>query len=293
MAEPFLTVDVAMATFHREDALPNLMPLLLAQGETAAHALDMQFDYRVVVVDNDPAGSARTAAMGTGDPRVHYVVESNPGVTNARNRALAEAAETDILVFIDDDEVPHVDWLTKLLSTHLEYQADLVAGPVYPILDEAPDRWVKASRIFDEPHRFHFRTGQAITRAGTGNMLLDMRTVRRTGVTFDQQFGMTGGEDSIFTQRLSDAGATMVWCAEAVADHRVPAARAGRKYALERNYNLGNSGVRAGGVPGRQGQGPDPDPGQVGGHLRRFGDQGSEPSPPRTCNGITRATGRG
>jgi glycosyltransferase involved in cell wall biosynthesis len=225
--------------------LPDLLPILLGQGETAARVLGMQFDYRVLVVDNDPSASAREAATSSGDPRIRYVVEPNPGVTNARNRALTEAAHTDILVFIDDDEVPHADWLARLLSTHLEYGADVVAGPVYPILDEAPDRWVQASRIFDEPHRFHLRTGQTITRAGTGNMLLDLRTVRRLGVTFDQRFGLTGGEDSIFTQRLADAGAVMVWCADAVADHRVPVERAGRRYALQRNYSLGNSGVRA------------------------------------------------
>ena len=245
MADALTTVDVAMATYHRKHALPELMPLLLAQGESAARTLGIQFDYRVLIVDNDPLGSARTAATASGDPRVHYVVESKPGVANARNRALAEAAETDILVFIDDDEIPHHDWLTKLLATHLDYEADLVAGPVYPILDEAPDQWVTASRIFEEPHRFHFRTGQVITRAGTGNMLLDLRTIRRIGLTFDRQFGMTGGEDSVFTQRLADAGAVMVWCAEAVADHRVPAERAVRKYTLERSYNLGNSGVHA------------------------------------------------
>lgn len=245
MIEAPRTVDVAMATFHREDRLLGLMPLLLAQGETAASALGIEFDYRVVVVDNDPDGSARANATATGDPRVHYVVEPNPGVGNARNRALIEAAETDILVFIDDDEMPHADWLVKLLSTHLEYKSDVVAGPVYPILEEELDPWVKASRIYDDPHRSHLRTGEPITRAATNNMLLDLRTVRRLGVTFDHQFGMTGGEDSVFTQQLADAGAIMVWCAEAAADYWVPADRSGRKYILERSYNLGNSGVRA------------------------------------------------
>jgi len=234
-----------MATFHREERLLELMPLLLAQGETAADALGLEFDYRVLVVDNDPAGSARAAATTTGNPQVHYVVESNPGVANARNRALTEAAKTDILAFIDDDEVPHADWLTNLLSTHLEYGADLVAGPVYPILLEEPELWVKASGQYNEAHRSHLRTGEIITRAGTGNVLLDLRTVRRAGVSFDQRFGLTGGEDSVFTQQLADSGAKMVWCAEAVADHWVPAERATRTYVLERSYSLGNSGVRA------------------------------------------------
>lgn len=245
MTEAPKSVAVAMATFHREHLLPELMPLLLAQGETAAKALGVDFEYRVLVIDNDPAGGARAAATRNGDPRVHYVVEQNPGVGSARNRALAEAASTDLLAFIDDDEIPHIDWLAKLLTAHHQYNADMVAGPVHPLLEVEPDLWVKASGIYDEPDRSHLHSGDAITRAATNNLLLDLRTVRRLGVTFDQQFGMTGGEDSVFTQRLTNAGATMVWCAEAVADYRVPAERATREYSLERSYSLGNSGVRA------------------------------------------------
>lgn len=239
------SVDVAMATYHREDALPKLLPILLAQGGTAMDALGVTFTYRVVVVDNDPQGGARSVVAAVDDPRIYYVVEANPGVTNARNRALAEAADTDLLAFTDDDEIPHEDWLLRLLMARETYNADVVAGPVYPIVGNELEPWVEASGSFAQPHRAHLQTGDAITRAGTGNMLLDLRTVRRLGIRFDEQFGMTGGEDSVFTQRLADGGARMFWCAEAVADHRVPPERASRRYLLERNYSLGNSGVRA------------------------------------------------
>ncbi|MFT3888298.1 MAG: glycosyltransferase [Arachnia sp.] len=245
MTEAFASLDVAMATYHREDRLPELLPLLVAQGDAAMAAIGSTFRFRVIVVDNDPQGSAREVVTGMGDPRIHYVVETNPGVTNARNRALTEAHETDLLAFIDDDELPHEDWLAQLLLARERYGVDAVAGPVYPILESDPEPWVTASRCYAEPQRARLRTGEPIRRAGTGNMLLDLRTVRRLGVRFDQRFGMTGGEDSVFTQQLSDGGARMVWCAEAVADHRVPEERATRRYLLDRNYSLGNSGVRA------------------------------------------------
>lgn len=245
VTEDVRSVDVAMATYHREGGLPELLPKLLAQGDTAMEALGIDFEFRVIVVDNDPAGSARSAVATVEDARIHYVVEPNPGVTNARNRALSEAADTDLLAFIDDDEIPHDDWLLRLLATRQEYGVDAVAGPVYPILEAEPETWVRASGSYDQPHRAHLKTGDPITRAGTGNMLLDLRTVRRLGVRFDERFGMSGGEDSVFTQRLADRGARMVWCAEAVADHIVPRERATRRYLLERNYSLGNSGVRA------------------------------------------------
>lgn len=245
MADHPMTVDVAMATYHREHDLPELIPHLLAQGPNAVAETGLDFAFRVVIVDNDPLGGAREVVKAFGDPRIHYVVERNSGVTHARNRAMAEAPDTDLLAFIDDDEIPHSDWLAKLLQAHLDYRADVVAGPVYPIFDSGMDAWVKASGIYDQPHRAELRTGEAISRGGTGNMLLDLRTVRKLGVRFDERFGLTGGEDSVFTQQLSDRGARMVWCAEAVADHRVPASRANREYTLNRRYSLSNSGVRA------------------------------------------------
>lgn len=245
MVEAPKSVDIAMATYHRERDLPELLPKLLSQGDAAAAATGLDFAFRVVVVDNDPLGGARGVVEANGDPRLHYVVETNPGVTNARNRALAETAETDVLAFIDDDEIPHEDWLARLLTAHLEYSADVVAGPVYPIFDGPLDLWVDASGIYDEPHRAHLRTGDPIKRAGAGNLLLDLRVVRRLGITFDQRFGLTGGEDSFFTGQLANAGARMVWCAEAVADHRVPTARANRDYTLNRRLSLSNAGVRS------------------------------------------------
>jgi GT2 family glycosyltransferase len=245
MSEDPSSIVVAMATFHRQAVLAELVPLLLAQGPAAAAATGVAFDYRVLIVDNDPAGSARDAVAAIEDPRVHYVVEPRPGVANARNRALAEARHTDILVFIDDDETPREDWLAKLLATHLEYAPDAVAGPVYPIYGGPVDVWTKTAGLYDQARRRHLRTGVVIERAGTGNLMLDLRTIRRLGLGFDDRFGLSGGEDSVFTGRLTQAGGRIVWCAEAVAEHQVPADRTNREHALQRCGSLANSGVRA------------------------------------------------
>jgi glycosyltransferase involved in cell wall biosynthesis len=236
---------VAMATFHREHVLTDLMPRLLAQGPRAIEATGLAFDYQLLIVDNDPAGGARDVVAANRDPRVRYVVEPRPGVANARNRALAEAADKDLLVFIDDDETPHDDWLANLLTTYLEYAPDAVAGPVYPLFEGPVDVWTQTAGLYDQARRTRLRTGQVIPRAGTGNLMLDLRTIRRLGLRFDDRFGLSGGEDSVFTGQLTQAGGRIVWCAEARADHQVPADRTNREHSLQRCRSLANSGVRA------------------------------------------------
>lgn len=233
-----------MATFRRPANLVPLVPALLDQFADVRERLGDRYQFRLVIVDNDPEGSARTAATRTGDPRVHYVVEPSPGVSSARNRALAEAPDRDLLVFIDDDETPQEGWLFHLLSTQQAFDADVVSGPVNSVFEAALDPWVAASDTYLRMHRTGLATGTPIERAATNNLLIDMRLVRRLGLTFDERFGLTGGEDSFFTGQLHRAGARMVWCAEAVVDDLVPLARSNRSYNLRRRYSLANSGVR-------------------------------------------------
>ena len=237
-------VAVAMATYQRQDNLRVLVPTILEQVNAAAAELGLDCNWTVIVVDNDPTGSARDAANPLQDPRVRYRVEPRPGVASARNAALRAAEDCDVLIFIDDDELPQPGWLTNLVRTHLVHDADVVSGPVALVFEGPVDPWLEAIDSHLRLHRSHLRTGDQITRAATNNLLLDMAKVRELGLSFDDRFGLTGGEDSFFTGQLHKGGARMVWCAEAVVDDLVPAERANRAYNLRRRYSLSNAGAR-------------------------------------------------
>ena len=66
--------------------------------------------------------------------------------------------------------------------------------------------------------------------AHSNNLLLDLRWSRRLGLRFDPRFGLTGGEDTMFTHDLVGRGGTIVWCDEAVVRESVPADRATRSW---------------------------------------------------------------
>lgn len=228
------SVVVGMATFRRPELLAALLPRLLEQIEHARSVLDPTPEFRIVVVDNDPEGSARDAASALGDCRIRYVVEATPGISSARNRVLDEAEDADVLVFIDDDETPHEGWLAHLLTAHRDYRADAVSGPVHAVFDGPEDPWVAASGAYVEPLREGTATGTVLCRAATNNLLLDLRAARRFSLRFDTRLGLTGGEDSLFTGQLTRAGGKIVWCAEAAVDDLVPADRNTRAFHLRR-----------------------------------------------------------
>ncbi|MDN5893660.1 MAG: glycosyltransferase [Nocardioides sp.] len=179
-----------------------------------------------------------------GDPRISYSPEPRPGISAARNRLLDEAHDADVLVLLDDDETPHAGWLVRMLSTYLEHDADAVCGPVHAVFEGEEDPWVAAGGYYLGQRREGVRTGTVLQRAATNNLLLDMARVRGLGLRFDERFGLTGGEDSLFTGQLTAAGGRIVFCAEAVVDDLVPRARNTRAFNLARRRAQAATHVR-------------------------------------------------
>jgi succinoglycan biosynthesis protein ExoM len=227
-----LEVVVAMLTYRRPDDLAEAVPRILAHTDAAGA--------RLLVVDNDPDGSAREAVAAFGD-RVGYVNETRPGIAAARNRALDEAPPDALLVFIDDDERPTEGWLELLLDTYREHRSAAVVGPVVSEYDVEPDAWVAAGRFFD---RRRLPTGTPVDVAATNNLLLDLAQIHRHGLRFDEAFGASGGSDTLFTRRLTRAGGRMIWCDQAVVIDKVPASRTTRDWVLRRAFRSGNSWTR-------------------------------------------------
>jgi succinoglycan biosynthesis protein ExoM len=231
-------VTIGILTFRRPEDLRGALPLLLGQARELERP-DLAID--VLVVDNDPSGSGRSVVDDLGSSRVRYIIEHTPGIAAARNRALDEAAGSTFLVFVDDDERPHPGWLAALLDTQGRTGAAAVVGPVVSEFPTALDPWISVGGFFQ---RRRLPTGTPTDEAATNNMLLDLGHVQRAGLRFDPAFGLSGGEDSLFSRRLTAGGGVIVWCDEAVVTDRVPVDRMTRGWVLRRAFSHGNSRTR-------------------------------------------------
>jgi hypothetical protein len=239
-----VTVTVAIATFRRPELLAGVLGAVLEQAARSSDPVE------VVVVDNDPDCSAREPVARFADAGVRYVQEPRPGLAAARNAAL-DAARSRLLVFVDDDGRPAPDWLARLVEVWRAGGADAVAGPAVRELPADAEAWVRASRFFERTPRV---TGARVPGAGTGNLLLDLDSLRRLGLRFDERFGLTGGEDTMLTRSLTARGGVIRWCEEATVVDPVPPARATRTWVLRREYRMGSTWSRvhlAVAAPGR------------------------------------------
>ena len=233
-----LEVVVGMPTFRRPAELARAVPLLMAQVQNLHGA-----DARVVIVDNDPDGGARAFVESRAGAQLAYVHEPRPGISAARNCAIAAAGSADAIVYIDDDEVPHEGWLQALVDGWIEWGCAAVTGPVNPVFEGEVDEWVRASGVFARAVR---TTGSSNPGAWSGNLLLDLRVLRRHGLGFDEEFGLTGGSDTMLSHSLKALGEEIRWCQEAEVSEYVPASRLRRDWVFKRTIRTSNTWSRVG-----------------------------------------------
>jgi GT2 family glycosyltransferase len=230
-------VDIAIATWCRPKGLHRLLGAF-----QRLRFPDGAPDLRVVVVDNDPEGSAAAVceqARGWLDLPLLYRIEKRRGIPQARNAAASVALErAEFLAFIDDDEVPSPLWLAELLRVQAETGADAVAGPCEPVFEEPVPRWIERGGFFARPRH---ATGTRLDQALTGNVLVRTRSLASLGALFDERMALSGGEDTEFFQRFAARGHAIVWADRAVVFEWVPRSRANARWILERAFRVGTS----------------------------------------------------
>jgi GT2 family glycosyltransferase len=194
--------------------------------------------YQVMVVDNCPRTDANQRVVedaASGGLRVVRVVEPRPGLSRARNCALARTT-TEFVAFTDDDALPDVDWAGAL---HRGFSAGddvaLVTGIVPPAqietraqaLFEQKLKWSNnlAAETYSMARRkeygwpFPYSAGHF----GTGaNFAVDRQLVLDLG-GFDEALGVgtrtQGGEDLEMFVRVLRAGHSLRYEPSAVVWH--------------------------------------------------------------------------
>jgi succinoglycan biosynthesis protein ExoM len=201
-----------------------------------------------VVVDNDGSDPDVERHVqrfrASSGARVEYVIESSSGISAARNAAIktARSLGARAVAMLDDDEWATPDWLMKLVEMRKASGAGVVGGPVHPVFP--------AHRKKLEPYAtlWSVREGRLRGRVYvycTCNCLVDLHAASILGDSpFDPNFGLTGGEDSVFFRRLFFAGVRMAWCEDALLYEEVNDERATIAWMRRRWYRQGNVGVR-------------------------------------------------
>lgn len=245
-----IRVAIVVCTFHRPRGLTSVLESI------ARVARPEHVDLHVFVIDNAPRGGAREAVehrLRRSPEALVWVHEPAPGISAARNRALECVLDHrpafDFMATLDDDM--HVDeaWLRELLKVARETAADAVMARVEFAYDGGRDWWVEAARALDA-HAPGDR--QSLSQGHTGNSLVRVECVRRAGLRFDEGFGLSGGEDTVFFDRMLQGGARLVYAEHAIAYECLTPERLRVRWWLMRWYRTGNTTGRVNLLAGRR-----------------------------------------
>jgi len=244
MAEPGAThhdalgrIAICAATFRRPDGLTRLL-----DGLKQLRFGDAPPELNIIIVDNDPEGSARSIVLGAQADSpwpIRYVHEPTQGTPHARNAALdAVGDDAQWICFIDDDESPDPKWLQELITVQQLCDADVVTGPVLPVFEQPEPAWARRGGFF---MRGRHETGTRLTHAFTNNVMFRAQLVRDMNLRFETQYRHGVGEDRALFRRLAVAGATIVWADRAIVTEWIPPHRVDAGWLIRRMYYIGRS----------------------------------------------------
>lgn len=234
-------VAILVPTLRRPERLEAAL-----RSVAALHRLDALVE-QVVVVDNDPDGSAREGVerlRAELDLPLLYVHERTPGVATARNAGLRHVRAPHV-AFLDDDEVAHPEWLERLHAGHERFGADVTFGAIQgTAVDARPSERPYLDRFFSRTRPEPTGPVPDAEGMGCGNSLMRRATALPGPAPFEPAADLAGGEDDRLFQGLARRGGRFAWVADAWVDEAPVASRATAAYVLSRGFARGQGPTR-------------------------------------------------
>lgn len=211
--------------------------------------------WEVVVVDNGSTDNTAEVVEQFADRLpVRRAFEPEAGLSNARNRGVAEARGAYIC-WTDDDVELDDGWLAAYAAAFKRHpEADLFGGRILPVLEDPTPEWfgrlahrwpltpLLAERNFgDQPQPLDFAAGRIPWGANYA-----VRTSVQRRHAYDPKLGVSPlqkrlGEEAEVIFRIMSAGGAGWWVPGATVHHIIPAKRQSLAYLREYYFASGET----------------------------------------------------
>src|SRR5579862_7200258 len=256
-----MKITVVLCTYDRCASLAK------ALESVAASQLPESVDWEVLVVDNNSKDRTREIAEDfcrRYPGRFQYLFEGRQGKSFALNSGI-QAAQGDVLAFMDDDVTVEPTWLQNLTANLLKGEWVGAGGRIVPANPISPPAWLSLDgpysvggmldlfELGDHPGPLHQPP------FGT-NMAFQKWVFEKYG-GFRTDLGPSPGseirsEDTELGRRILSAGERLRYEPSAVVFHDVPESRLTKKYLLNFWFDHGRAEIRespqrpdVGGIP--------------------------------------------
>jgi glycosyltransferase involved in cell wall biosynthesis len=235
----------AFCTYNRADRLEKLVAAMRAQS--------CSIPFEILAINNNSSDKT-TAVLNElaklPGPPLRWVTEPVQGIVAARNRGIEETLDSDILVYIDDDELPLPGLIDAAADAILNEGAECAGGRVEMDFTTTPrPTWLDDQIAGFLGRLDHGSTAFWIENSATpvwsGNVAYDVRLFRdNPNLRFDKRYDrkgnvVGGGSDAIMFATLLERKARIRYRSDMVVLHSVEPWRLKRLYFIKLHYLAG------------------------------------------------------
>jgi glycosyltransferase involved in cell wall biosynthesis len=229
-------ITVIISVYNRKEKLR------LALDELLDQTLERNL-FNVLVVDNNSIDNPEDVVNSfLPEMNIQYINEDRQGLGFVRDIGY-KVAQSDYVVFIDDDAFPERNYLEIIYHIILNEEPDCICGPIFPYYDSPKPKWFKDSY---EVRQYSTKKGylKPLDVWSGSNMTWKKEVLNKLG-GFNVQMGMTenkivGGEDTdLFLRYWQKYNGPIVYDPEALVYHWVPEYKMKVTYRLKRSIAEG------------------------------------------------------
>ena len=132
-------ITLIICTYNREKYIGPLLDSIAKNDYPTT-------DYEILLVDNNCTDNTRGICeqFAAAHPKVtfRYVVETEQGLSAARNKGIREA-QGDIIIYVDDDALVDTDYIRIYAEHFASYPETMAAGgPIEPLYETQEPKWM-------------------------------------------------------------------------------------------------------------------------------------------------------
>lgn len=235
-----------ICTYNREKYIRPLLESL------AANDLGKD-EYEILLVDNNCKDNTKGVceAFATDHPDItfRYVLETEQGLSAARNKGIKEA-HGDIIVYVDDDALVDTHYLKDFVQHFAQHPETMAAGgPIEPLYETKEPEWMspytKALLTAWMNYGTKLREYPQGKYPGGGNAAYRKEVFDKVGL-FNTELGRKGGnlmgsEEKDIFDKMHSLGMKVMYLPEPVLHHIIPQAKLDEPYFNKLTRQIGIS----------------------------------------------------
>lgn len=238
--------SVIFCTYNRERYIYNALKSIVEQDFPCQ-------DYEIVLVNNNSTDSTESICkqFQIEYPQVdfRYFVETNQGLSYARNRGVEES-RGEILVFVDDDATAFEHYLSSIDKLFDEYpNVSACGGPIEPVYEAEKPKWLShyteqllGGALYEGYKIKPFKNGKY---PGGGNSAFRKEVFDKYGL-FNVELGrkgtgLIGAEEKDLYDRLTRGNEIFYYLPQMGIFHYIPEKKLTIAHFKELTYSIGKS----------------------------------------------------